>query len=285
MTSRPVLLRHSRSSIVAVLCASALLAASAVATTASGAPQFKHRVSRGPSGVPMPVGNLPGWKQVFKDDFTGTKLDSKWKAYNGVVGGGRGGWWATSHAVVHSHELVLETYSDPASCPNEASCSLFNDEVSGGVKSKFAETYGKFLIRVRTTPVADVSFLAILWPVSDIAPPETDFAVEGGPLNLTTIGALLKYGSGPTIVPDNLTANAAQWHTLGVVWSPGEVQYTIDGHVWATEVNPNISAVPMNIVLQSETDCQAVAGQTCTVPWAAKEPNVDVAWVVAYARK
>jgi hypothetical protein len=70
-----------------------------------------------------------------------------------------------------------------------------------------------------------------------------------------------------------------------VVWSPGEVQYTIDGKVWATELNANVSAVPMNIVLQSQTDCQAVAGQTCPVAWAAKEPSVDIAWVVAYARK
>jgi hypothetical protein len=41
----------------------------------------------------------------------------------------------------------------------------------------------------------------------------------------------------------------------------------------------------MNIVLQSQTDCEAVPGLTCTVPWAATEPNVDVDWVVAYTRK
>jgi beta-glucanase (GH16 family) len=82
-----------------------------------------------------------------------------------------------------------------------------------------------------------------------------------------------------------VTANAAQWHTLGVIWSPGEVQYTIDGSVWATESNPNVSTVPMNIVLQSQTDCEAVTGQTCSVPWAATEPNVDVDWIVAYTHK
>jgi hypothetical protein len=68
------------------------------------------------------------------------------------------------------------------------------------------------------------------------------------------------------------------------VWSPGEVRYTIDGRVWATEMNPNVSAVPMNLVLQSQTDCQAVAAQTCTAPWDATEPNVDIDWVVAYKR-
>jgi beta-glucanase (GH16 family) len=85
------------------------------------------------------------------------------------------------------------------------------------------------------------------------------------------IGAFLKFGTPVT--------------ALGVVWSPGEVQYTIDGNVWATESNPNVSTAPMNIVLQSRTACESAPGLTCTVPWAAHEPNVDVDWVVAYGRK
>jgi hypothetical protein len=292
---------QARRVLLALLGVCALVGAFALAGTASVAAKAKHQAaSRDPSGVAMPVGNKPGWKQVFKDDFKGTELDSKWDKYNGVVGGGKGGWWARSHAVVHDGELVLETYSDPADCKNATSCPLFNNEVSGGAKTKFSMTYGKVLVRVKTTPVADVSFLALLWPVSDIAPPETDFIVEGGSDHLTTIGAMLKYlttGStgptgptgatgttGPVVVPDSVTANAAKWHTLGVVWSKGELQYTIDGHVWATEINPKVSSVPSNIVLQSQTTCQAVAGQACTEPWAAKEPNADIAWVVAYKR-
>lgn len=49
-----------------------------------------------------------------------------------------------------------------------------------------------------------------------------------------------------------------------------------------TELSPAVGSVPMNIVIQAQTDCEAVAGQTCPAPWAATEPNVDVAWVVAY---
>jgi hypothetical protein len=233
----------------------------------------------------MPVGNQPGWKQVLADNFTGTTLDSKWQKYNGIVGGDQGGWWSRSHAVVQGGELILKTYSDTANCTDLAICPLFNNEVSGGVKSKLSATYGKFLVRVKTTPVADDTFLALLYPTSDIAPPETDFIVDGGPMHLTSIGAMLKYGTPPTVVPDSLTANAATWHTLGLVWSPGELQYTIDGSVWATESNPGVSSVPMNLVLQSQTDCQAVAMEACSVPWAATEPNVDIDWVVAYTRR
>ena len=276
---------------------SALLAAFALAAAASGTPKPtvaaskklhpkpKHRVVHDPSGVAMPVGNLRGWKQVFKDDFTGKAPDPRWQAYSGAVGGATGGWWATSHVVVGGGELVLKTYRDPAACTDPASCPLFNDEVSGGVKSKFTQTYGKFLIRVRTRPVADVSFSALLWPKSNVSPPETDFALEGGAPHLTTIGAMLKFGAPLTVVPDSVKARPAKWHTLGVVWSPGKLRYTIDGHVWATEVNANVSTVPMNIVLQSQTDCQSVTMQTCKAPWASNEPSVDIAWVVAYARR
>src|SRR6266705_2400712 len=42
-----------------------------------------------PSGKPMPVGNIPGWRQVFADDFNGTTLNtSNWYPYSGQPGGG-----------------------------------------------------------------------------------------------------------------------------------------------------------------------------------------------------
>jgi hypothetical protein len=301
--------------VMAAAAAAVVLSAAASGATAAGGRAAKVA---DPSGVPMPVGNLPHWRQVFTDDFKGTTLSSKWDAYRGVVGGGQGGWWASSHAVVRGGELILRTYRDPAACTDPTSCPLFDDEVSAGVKSRFAERYGKVLIRVRTSAVANVAFDAILWPTTDLAPPETDFVQEGSDNYLTTIGATVKYvpsavvgatgatgatgltgATGPTGVTGitgpggtteeaivrSLPANAARWHTLGVVWSPGKVAYTVDGRTWATVSSPYISSVPMNIVLQSQTDCQAVAGQTCTAPWTATEPNVDVAWVVAYTRK
>ena len=97
----------------------------------------------------------------------------------------------------------------------------------------FGFTYGKVLIRVRTNSVPDTDFLGILWPASNVPPPEMDFAVEGGTTHTTTIGAILKYGADESsTLPDSVPANAGKWHTLGVIWSPGEVQYTLDGHIW-----------------------------------------------------
>ena len=274
------LLRRART--VAVLAV--LVTAGALVSAASGAAGHRHAPAPDPSGVPMPVGNKPGWTQVFKDNFNGKRLDAKWLKYRGAVAGSAGGWWAASQATVRKGELVLKTSQNAVACTDPVSCPLFNDEVSGGVKSVFGFTYGKVLIRVRTKPVPDTDFLGILWPASNVPPPEMDFAVEGGTTHLATIGAILKYGADESsTLPDSVTANAGKWHTLGVIWGPGEVQYTIDGRIWATETNPNVSSVPMNIVLQAQTDCQAVPLQTCPAPLTAVEPNVDVDWVVAYS--
>lgn len=246
----------------------------------------------------MPVGNTPGWKQVFKDDFVGTTLSTaRWDSYQGIVGGGQGGWWARSHAVVQNGELVLSTSSDPAACGDPTACALFNNEVSGGVKSTFSELYGKFLVRARMTATPNIAFLGILWPQSNLAPPETDFFQIGGSY-LTTVGATVKFNetagaTGPTgtstpapgegTISSMVTINPADWHTYGVVWSPGKVVFTIDGRVWAEETNAVVSSVPMGIVLQAESDCQSMpANQACTQPWEPTEPSADIDWVVAY---
>ena len=41
----------------------------------------------GPSGVPVPTGNLPGWQLTYSQDFSGTTLPPGWGAYSGEPGG------------------------------------------------------------------------------------------------------------------------------------------------------------------------------------------------------
>ena len=251
------------------------------ATVAATSPT--HGLPPDPSGVPMPVGSPPGWKRVFADDFRGSKLSSHWYAYRGKTGGG-GGWWDPSHVVVHGGQLVLRTYSDRARCTDRVACSRFNYEVSGGLQTKFAQTYGKYLVRVRTKPVLDVAFVALLWPVGTW-PPEIDFAEEGGTYHVSNVGATLIWGAprSAQTLQRNLTVNEARWHTLGIEWGPRRVVYTIDGRAWSTVRSPNVSSQPMVVTLQAQTDCQAVAQHACSVPLRPHEPDVEIDWIVAYA--
>jgi beta-glucanase (GH16 family) len=183
--------------------------------------------------------------------------------------------------------LHLQTYQDPGA-ESHAGCS--SPWVSGGVSSARAlkQTYGKYLMRVRSDQGAGVSAIALLWPSNNSWPPEIDFFEAPG--SRTSNQATLHCGSGGSDgcqVHKSITADFSQWHTVGVEWTPQMISYTLDGSVWAT-VPSNTASIPS---INMELDIQAQAG-TCggssTCPdatTASQAPGVDmqVDWVVAYA--
>lgn len=277
------IVRHRRLWAVAVLLV-ALCAGVAVASAAGH--RHRHHKVRAPFGVAMPVGNLPGWRQVFRDDFSGSSLDRQWWTLRGEPGGGGGGWWDPSHVVVGGGMLQLETSSDPAVCTNASICPSFDDEVSGAVQSAFAQTYGRYEVRLRTSPGANtnVGFIAMLYPANNTWPPEVDFVEEGGSNHATTLGATLTYGPSAATLQRNVVINESKWHTLGVIWTPGELEYTIDGRVWGTVTGAGVPSLAMRISMQVGTACETGSQQLpCAAPFTATEPSVQIAWIVAYA--
>jgi hypothetical protein len=237
-----------------------------------------------PSGVPMPRGNLPGWRQVFAEDFTSTSLSDVWSTYNGEPGNDPGGWWDRSHIVVSDGELRLETHVDSAACSASAGCHAVDNQVSGGLKLRLAQTYGKYLVRLRADNALGIAIVGLLWPASNTWPPEVDFVEDNGasPRHLAT--ATLHYGSNDTQVPRTLRINLAEWHTFGVEWSPGRLVYTVDGRVWATVSNPNVPAIPMQLALQAQAwACGISSWETCPNSQTPAASQYDIDWVVVYA--
>lgn len=245
-----------------------------------------------PSGVPMP-GKLSGYTQTFADDFTGSSLNtSNWQTYWGVPGGTPGGCWDPSHDVVSGGQLDLETYADPtviaADAPYQGGCQVgdvIDNLVSGGVKlTANSQTYGMYEVRMREQAATGVGVVALLWPTANTWPPEIDFTENTGSDPRTTSYASLHYGASDTQITDTLSnVDQSQWHTYGVIWSSGEIQYTIDGSVWATIKNANVPSIPMQLVIQSgAADCGGY--EVCpTAATAASVTNVDIDWVVAYS--
>jgi beta-glucanase (GH16 family) len=230
-----------------------------------------------PSGAPMPVGDMPGWHQVFRDDFLGSSLNRRaWGAYEGQPGGDPGGWWDPSHVVVRGGTAQLETYRD---------ARFGRRWVSGGMSSAYAlrQTYGKYLVRFRVDAGDGVALVLLLWPAADVWPPEIDFGESGGG-SRHEMSATLHFGPGDHQIQRSVSADFTRWHTMGVEWTPGRLQYTLDGRVWATVDSPAVPALPM------EMDAQTQAG-TCGDRYApcpdATTPDKVVAqidWVVAYRR-
>jgi hypothetical protein len=219
---------------------------------------------------------------VFADDFTGSSLDSNWTAYNGEPGGDPGGWWDPSHVEVSDGMLILQTYEDPAHYGGPSSDTPW---VEGGV-SGFAglqQTYGEYLVRSRVTSTTGVTEVELLWPASDSWGPEIDFNESNGTAGFTT--ATLHWGSGTDAQQESQTLqiDLTQWHTWGVIWSPGQVVYTVDGVVWATMTTPNAPSVPMVLDLQQQVWPCGGNWEACPSSSTPAEVDMDVDWVVAYA--
>jgi beta-glucanase (GH16 family) len=236
-----------------------------------------------PSGVPIPTASPRGWREVFADDFTGTSLDWQWTAYWGVPGGDPGGFFDPTHVTVSGGELVISAHKDPADDAWDAGPNTY---VTGGVSSSpsFAQTYGDYLVRFRMDAGQGIAHAILLWPQSNAWPPEIDFSEDNGGQRQTDY-ATLHYGSGNTQVQKSVAVNLTRWHTLGVQWTPGKLVYTLDGRSWATVTNANVPSIPMVLDIQTQAwACGTSTWEQCPNAGTPARVNLDVDWVVAYAK-
>ena len=252
----------------------------AATSTTMEAPPASGGCATSPSGQALPDGDIPGWHQVFADDFSGTTLNtSNWGAYSGQPGGDTAGWWSPSHVVVGNCLLTLKGYADAAAKPG-----VF---VTGGVgmRSTHAQTYGKYLVRMRVDKGDGISAIALLWPTADVWPPEVDFYEDGGGDRTSTSATL---HCGPNGI-DNCQVQKSlsgydfsQWHTFGVEWTAGKLVYTIDGAPWATVTHSGVPSIPMVLDLQSQS-LECSQWNTCLDSSTPPEVDMQIDWVVAYS--
>jgi beta-glucanase (GH16 family) len=241
---------------------------------------YMVRCATSPSGQAMPVGDIPGWHQVFADNFSSTTLStSNWSPWSGQPGSDTVGWWSPSHVVVANCLLTLKGYKDPAAKPG-----VF---VTGGVgmKDTHAQIYGKYLVRMRADKGDGISAIALLWPQENVWPPEVDFVEDGGGDRASTTATL---HCGPNDIDNcqiqkTLTGyDFSQWHTLGVEWTAGKLVYTIDGTTWATVTDARVPSIPMVLYLQSQS-LECSQWNTCLDSSTPAEVDMQIDWVVAYS--
>jgi beta-glucanase (GH16 family) len=226
--------------------------------------------------VAMPTGNLPGWREVFSDNFSGSKLNlSKWRLYWGRPGGDPAGWWLPSHVKVSHGMLVISAYRDRAHGGQWA---------TGGVSSApgLAQTYGKYLVRFRMDAGFGVSHALLLFPANNTWPPEVDFSEDNGTGSVGVL-ATLHYGANDQHQFEKLPINVTQWHTLGVEWLPGSLTFTVDGRDWYVIHGREVPSIPMAMDIQEATwPCRGSWGR-CPNFTTPRVVHLDVDWVVAYA--
>jgi len=240
-----------------------------------------------PDPSAMPVGDLPGWEQVFTDDFStpvalgswsGSTYRTRWLGYDGFEDTSGAGRYDPDR-VISVHDGTLDWYVHTADGAHRVAAMVpVNPETGWG------QLYGRYSFRFRADPLPGYKLVGILWPDSDnwgegeINFPEVGQLTPDEPIYAN----LFRIGDVPTGRPGEATrfttatpASGPDWHIATIEWTPGAVTTWLDGVALGTFTQgvPDTSFHP---VFQVETNLHgypiddAVAG------------HVQLDWVTMY---
>jgi len=219
------------------------------------------------SGMAPPTPDaLKGYTLSYLTDFNGTKLPVGWNVFTGVPGGDPGGQFASSHVVVSDGLLSLNTWQDPA---------YANKWVTGGLcQCGVSHIYAAYFVRSRITG-AGPNEVELLWPYSNVWPPEVDFNETGAKDNRTS--ATVHFGAANNIDQLGLAMDMTKWHTWGVIVSKKAITFTVDGEKWGiVTAKAEIPTRPMTLDFEQRTSCQ-IALDCPKIP-----VSMQIDWVAEY---
>jgi beta-glucanase (GH16 family) len=194
------------------------------------------------------------WKLKFEDHFNGTKIDeSSWGVYGKNGPKGDHCWWDRNITV--SGGLATLKVLPSSQCDGYSAAGMCACPVA-------TQKYGKFVVRMKATEGnSKITFL--LWADVDW-PPEIDFAEfpDHGDGELRQhYTHTLHYGDNNSQIHSSHDADMTEWHNVGVRWSPGLLQYTLDGVVTDT-ITDHVPAEKMWMALQTDGSSESYAAYT-----------------------
>ncbi len=249
--------------------------------TTANVPTTSTTVPPDPSGQRLPIGDIPGWKQVFVEDFnTDAPLGSfkdgpyekNWDVYNDGVKdtaaqneNGRGRYFPSKVISVNNGVLNKYVHSEGSTAMGAAIIP----------RASFGQTYGRYSVRFRADPVEGYKVAWLLWPDSDSWPEDGEIDFPEGGLD-KHIGAFAHHAVDEDVKDTFQTDVSMQdWHTATTEWTPGKVEFFLDG-VSIGASTKDVPTQPMHWVLQTETcigSCQ---------PGPNAAGNVQIDWVALY---
>ena len=233
-----------------------------------------------PSGQPMPIGDVAGWRQVFADDFTTdvplgsfpAAVSSKWDAYpDGWKDTSKNGTYQASKVISVSDGLMrLHLHTENGVHMVAAP----EPKIPGG---KPGLLYGRYVARFKSDAVPGYKTAWLLWPDSNTWPQDGEIDFPEG--NLTsTISAFMHRQNGANGGDQDAYATPAtytSWHTADLQWTSTACTFALDGVTIGTSTQ-RIPSTLMHWVLQTETQLSGGA------PSDAAAGDVVVDWVVVY---
>lgn len=299
MTRRRVR-RWSRRGGCLVMAAAAFLAPAACASSGSSsasatAAAAAAAAAADPSGVTMPVGDIPGWHQVFADNFTTgvpvggfSQCDNVTRTCAGLPAPVQAKWWAYPDGWPDTSKQGLYMPSKTVSVSGGLLRLHLHTEngvhmvaavlpkVPGATGSEGGQLHGRYEIRFMVErPTVGYKLAWLLWPDSENFPADGEIDFPEAPLS-DSIGGYLHHMDGVSADDqdtfDTGVRVSSGWHTATIEWTAKSCTFILDGVTMGTSAD-RIPSTPMHLVIQNETD-----GSTSDSAVA----DILIDWVVVY---
>lgn len=225
-----------------------------------------------PGGIAAPTGDLPGWKQIFVDEFTAPSATGSWSNQcdpsKVVYTGAEGQRWRT-YPSCYSDTYDKRPYRPDAVLSTADGALQYHlgqvDGVPAGasisplIGADQYQTYGRYSARLKVdSPDLSEYYAAwLLWPQSENWPYDGEFDFPEGALSGNVGG--FHHFSGEGSCADgcktpalDIGAQFTDWHTYTMEWSPGRIRYLLDDTV-VLDSTDFVPSTPMRWELQTET--------------------------------
>ena len=245
-----------------------------------------------PSGEAIPAGDIPGWHQVFAEDFTtdvplggfpGEPYSRRWNVYPD-------GWQDTRNVGTYMASRVLSVANGmldfyvhtengvhmvAAPLPKVPGTHTWGAQFGPGVSVQ-GRTYGRYSVRFRADQLHGYKAGWLLWPDSERWPDDGEIDFPESNLDAPICGYPHWASSDGGQDSFCTTSRYGQWHTSTTEWLPNKINMYLDGVLIGTSTH-YVPSTPMHWVLQVETSTDY------TVPSDDTAGHVQIDWVVAYA--
>ncbi|WP_246527634.1 glycoside hydrolase family 16 protein [Pseudarthrobacter albicanus] len=216
-------------------------------------------------------GDLPGWKQVFEEDFSagdvplgafpGELYGTRWSAgYKdgtpdtaGQVSGGRSGYYPSKVLSVKDGALDWYLHSENGISMGAAPQPRIPN-ASANPPRHNSLLYGRYSVRFKADSLAGFKTAWLMWPDSGVWPRDGEIDFPEGDLAGVIYGAVHypRPDGSDAFVKGESAAYYSSWHVATMEWSPGRVEFFLDGQsISASTTAP--PTTPMHLILQTES--------------------------------
>ena len=242
----------------------------------------------------MPVGDISGWRQVFKDDFTtdaplgswavsdyhqgvnSPAYSSRWTGYPSAWHDTSGNGWYDQGKTISVLNGVLNMNIHTENGTHEVAAPV---PFIPGADGNNALTSGRYVVRFRSDAIPGYKTAWLLWPSSDVWPRDGEIDFPEGNLDGSISAFMHRMNGTSGSDQDYYSSGGAtytSWHTAIIEWKGGQsLSFILDGQTIGTSTS-RVPSTPMQWVLQTETNLDGYS------PSDSASGNLQIDWVTVY---